>query len=185
MTAFAHSDNIPCLGDYWGALSLYEEAADLGVWAAQENAAYLIEKIGPAECAQMAEDLADNENQPFDLTIPGTGGDDGHASTGCATAAECCVRYLERRAAHRWAQLSSVGEPRAMRKMAGALQGFLSKPVSARTEPNVLNSELALGEAALPLQQQPAVLYALAGEQGDTESMLNLGWMLYYGSNGE
>lgn len=40
------------VGDYWSALSLYEEAADLGVHAAQENAAYLIEKILPMECAK-------------------------------------------------------------------------------------------------------------------------------------
>lgn len=49
-------------GDYWTALSLYEEAADLGVYAAQENAAYLLEKIMPAECAQYEEYLLKEGN---------------------------------------------------------------------------------------------------------------------------
>lgn len=37
---------------------------------------------------------------------------------------------------------------------------------------------------ALTARQQAAILYALAGDQGDTESLLQLGWMLYYGDKG-
>lgn len=37
---------------------------------------------------------------------------------------------------------------------------------------------------ALTARQQAALLYALAGEQGDSESLLHLGWMLYYGDQG-
>ena len=49
-------------GDYWSALSLYEEAADLGVYAAQENAAYLLEKIMPTECAKYEDCLLKEGN---------------------------------------------------------------------------------------------------------------------------
>ncbi len=38
---------------------------------------------------------------------------------------------------------------------------------------------------ALSARQQAALLYALAGDQGDSESLLQLGWMLYYGEQGE
>ena len=37
---------------------------------------------------------------------------------------------------------------------------------------------------ALSARQQAALLYALAGDQGDSESLLQLGWMLYYGEQG-
>lgn len=37
---------------------------------------------------------------------------------------------------------------------------------------------------ALTARQQAALLYALAGDQGDSESLLQLGWMLYYGEQG-
>ena len=37
---------------------------------------------------------------------------------------------------------------------------------------------------ALSTRQQAALLYALAGDQGDSESLLQLGWMLYYGEQG-
>jgi TPR repeat protein len=180
------------LGDYWAALRLYEEAADLGVSAAQENAAYLIEKMAPTECPQLAEDLVkEEEDQEYASTAVWMGGEDSPASAECATAAECCVKYLERRAAHRWAQLSRVGEPRAMRKMAVALQAGLDRSAVGVTPQSSLDTGLADltftagGGTALPPQQQAALLFALAGEQGDTESMLNLGWMLYYGSHGE
>lgn len=36
----------------------------------------------------------------------------------------------------------------------------------------------------LSARQQAALLYALAGDQGDSESLLQLGWMLYYGEQG-
>jgi TPR repeat protein len=39
-------------GDLWAALTLFEEAADLGVRAAQENAAFLLEKLAPLECTK-------------------------------------------------------------------------------------------------------------------------------------
>jgi len=38
---------------------------------------------------------------------------------------------------------------------------------------------------ALSARQQAALLYALAGDQGDSESLLQLGWMLYYGEQGD
>jgi TPR repeat protein len=179
------------LGDYWAALRLYEEAADLGISAAQENAAYLIEKMAPMECAQLADELAVEEGQEYPSTAIRTCAADSPASVECTTAAECCAKYLERRATHRWAQLSRVGEPRAMRKMAVALQRGLGESAFGGTaqdspSPGLTDLIVSRGDkAGLPPQQQAAILFALAGEQGDTESMLNLGWMLYYGSNGE
>jgi hypothetical protein len=42
-------------GDRWGALDLYEEAADLGVHSAQENAAFLYGIIAEEECTYQEE----------------------------------------------------------------------------------------------------------------------------------
>lgn len=42
-------------GDVWGALDLYEEAADLGVATAQENAAFLYELISEKYCPKPLE----------------------------------------------------------------------------------------------------------------------------------
>ena len=160
---------MPCSGDYWGALNLYEEAADLGVWAAQENAAFLLEKLIPAECAKFEEE----DDQLRDTAgVVGQTLTNADHSESCHSAEECCEQYLRKLATHRWAQLAQAGEPRAMRRMADAL-----------LDPAA--SYLRSADAgALSKQQQAAVLFALAGEQGDTESLLHLGWMLYYGAEG-
>ena len=167
-------------GDYWAALEYYEEAADLGVRAAQENAAYIFEKLLPTECAEYADYYVDDaqftksadqvqrelQASTASSTAQGTAAGTHAKSYRCTTAEECCKQYMTKLATRRWSQLAQTGEPRAMRKMADALldptQSFVAQNSS-----------------------QAALLYALAGEQGDSESLLHLGWMLYYGEDGK
>lgn len=70
---------------------------------------------------------------------------------------------LRESAAHRWAQLARAGEPRAMRRVA----------------------ELLLSSGSNGTQLQAVQLLALASEQGDAESLLRLGWLLYEGTPGK
>lgn len=217
-------------GDYWAALGHYEEAADLGVWAAQENAAYLIERMLPTECAQYEDYVlmsgpgtgtgdshAHNSNDRGDVSSRGdassgaaavtvsansaTSGSDGRGGGGgarykCRTAEECCKQYLSKLATRRWAQLAQAGEPRAMRKVADALldptqpymlsdhRAVSTSSLVAPTSSGAVAASADDNNGSTPVlstQQQAALLYALAGEQGDSESLLHLGWMLYYG----
>lgn len=188
-------------GDFWSALRHYEEAADLGVYAAQENAAYLIEKMLPTECAQYEDYVlathSAQDGTSSAVSVDGSRGSIETAAAGgkykCTTAEECCKQYLSKLATRRWAQLAQAGEPRAMRKIADALLDP-TQPYMLAEHPT--SPSLSAGEAsitavtvaadngtspALTARQQAALLYALAGEQGDSESLLHLGWMLYYG----
>lgn len=149
----------------WSALDLFEEAADLGVAAAQENAAYLLEQLAPAECLALQEGLAE---KTVDSAAVQAASD---AVRDSGTVQDHCEAYMHRLATHRWAQLAGAGEPRAMRKVAATL-----------LDPQ-LQLQLQLGSEASA--RDAATLFALAGEQGDTESLLRLGWMLYEGSHGE
>lgn len=95
-----------------------------------------------------------------------------------------------------------MGEPRAMRKMADALLNptlsHIMLPAGGEADSNNVsnvvagdvrkvdsaNAASANTNPALTARQQAALLYALAGDQGDSESLLQLGWMLYYGEQG-
>lgn len=102
-----------------------------------------------------------------------------------------------------------MGEPRAMRKVADALldpklshmmlpfasgegnnsdNGDTARAIEDNTGSEDLSSSSSSSTAAtspaLSARQQAAVLYSLAGDQGDSESLLQLGWMLYYGEQG-
>ena len=220
-------------GDNWAALTHYEEAADLGVRAAQENAAYLLEKMLPSECEKyeenyylqgsgggsVEEDGMTDAKSKTDSTgetthqsqIAVSYSSDSSSSSitrrTCATAEECCRQYLTKLATRRWMQLAQAGEPRAMRKVADALldtqlqpymmamaapepqrQQLQSSETQAQSEidaPSSQKNQQQQQQQQLHQQRQAAVLYALAGEQGDSESLLRLGWMLYYGEGGE
>lgn len=155
-------------GDLWGSLGLFEEAADLGVAAAQENAAYLLENLASTKCAALQDKVDEmaGTSSSVDAAL-------GSGSDACRTAQECCERYLHRLSAHRWAQLAAIGEPRAMRKVANSL-----------LLPHFLNHSRSLAHKQPQSDTQAALLFALASEQGDTESLMHLGWMLYDGTHG-
>jgi TPR repeat protein len=155
-------------GDLWTALDLFEEAADLGVAAAQENAAYLLEQLAVTECRDLQGQL-----EGTNTTSVAPYGGEG-ATGACHSAEECCELYMQRLATHHWAQLSEAGEPRAMRKMATALLDPARHVVVAGNKQDISSSP----------ELQAVTLFALASEQGDTESLLHLGWMFYDGTHG-
>ena len=267
-------------GDVWAALDLFEEAADLGVRAAQENAAHIYEQLIPTECAQYGDYYYDlsNQNAGTDMQVESLqeGSElevaiDGRAETETPSSMavsstssssslspfsssssssfnisgeEYCKQFLQKLSGRRWSQLAHAGEPRAMRRVAdllktpttehlllgppqqrqrqrqltiaspGTPQASLLAPLVAPTSDETFDASFtsshesnpdntpaqddatAATEWALPMtsarqsdraavNRQAALMYAMAGELGDAESLLQLGWMLYYGEEGK
>ncbi|KAJ1418481.1 hypothetical protein B484DRAFT_481628, partial [Ochromonadaceae sp. CCMP2298] len=132
--------------DLWGSLALWEEAADLGVRGAQENAAHLLGGLRD-QCGEYGNHYADlqgmgkphqeeeeeEQQQQGQLGQYGQYGEYGDVplsahtpaptpnTKDCETGADCCRLFLQKLATRRWAQLAQGGEPRAMRKLADAL----------------------------------------------------------------
>lgn len=185
------------LGNDWKALHLYEEAADLGVWGAQENAAYILENLANSYCDQIealpVSLVAQQPRDTVDIAHDVKNGVDTESSTEkskneenyfqtfstspslkiaingseiCSDTQGCCKHRLNGWANRRWAQLSAVGEPRAMRKTGEVL---LAKKFDAYKDYDQIKEA----------HQRAAVLFTLAADQGDTESLMNLGWMMY------
>ena len=167
MVCAAFMRHLRFVGDDWKALDLFEEAADLGVWGAQENVAYMFDSLVNSHCT--------NKGTPPQSSYSSSPSapDHLHMCLGESDKFLCCKEKLEKWASNRWALLSAVGEPRAMRKTGETL-------LSLSFEADGENNTSRLREA----HQKAAVLFALAAEQGDTESLMNLGWMYYDSSAG-
>lgn len=163
-------------GDLWTALDLYDEAANLGVLSAQENAAFLYEQLKAVECAEAARNAS---LLPWSLDaavlIWGIDGGTGEA----ARLREECEWPFERLAERRWLQLARAGEAIALRKVADLV--IDAQRPSAPAEKGDLH-RLPRKEAFDNFTTESAVrLYAAAASEGDIQSMFTLGWLVKTG----
>jgi TPR repeat protein len=180
----------------WDALALYDEAASLGLQSAQENAAFLHEELGAAECGKdglvalslqeatrrvhsLLQSLAErsggggssssSSSSPSSASFPGESRGGGRVLPGLGSE-ERCRFFFDKLAARRWMQLANTGDYLARREVAE----IYARP----TRPPVTKA------AVQPNKTHAALLYALAAEQGDVHSMVHLAWLLHEGGDG-
>jgi len=166
-------------GDLWLALELYDEAADLGVPSAQENAAFLYEELAKRECASsssttasaLIQQLMDSLMKPLtndsssNKNVNSFGNSSGNVPRLPILAdTSKCSLYFAKQAARRWTQLANSGDFLAKREIADR--------VYAGREPFDRNLT------------QAALLYTFAAEQGDVVSLMSLGWVFGLGGPG-
>lgn len=179
----------------WEALEYYDEASELGVSGAQENAAFLYNEIMSRECPRppsgnlllpaLTNDAGDpalsnsSSTSPFSspLSLSSSYLSSSLSSTFSSSATSLssspltkfhadinstqCTHYMERMAARRWIQLANTGD-------------FLARREIAR--------RIAEGRGSWERNTtKAAILYAMAAEQGDVQSLMSLGWLLARG----
>lgn len=183
-------------GDLWSALDYYDEAADLGSAAAQENAAFIYDILLQSECnVQNSTKTAfwkKSLNEfifklllSLKLILEGAkklfidcfgssvnSGADGKASETAGgehsylpnLEGDACSLYYKRMAALRRLQSASNNEPSSIRMVA---------------------NDILTGEYPFSANQtRSALLFGRAAELGDVHSIMSLGWMFFYGSEG-
>lgn len=174
-------------GDYLTAVDLYEEGGNLGIKAAQENAAYLYEKISTIECSSynssslssqsvimnnnysLISILHGNNNTGTNMNVYSKGYSSSNqdittTTTSTTSSNNFCHKLMNSLSLRQWKRLSDVREARAMKKVA---QSILLQN----------NSFYDINKT----NQDAALLYYLSASQGDSESLLELGWMFYNG----
>jgi len=177
--------------DYWSSIDLLEEASNLGVKSTQENAAYLYEKLL-------------NEKENYDDDDDDDDGDGDECTTGMMDATsrlhsrsgnafvycsnknplDCCMMkkkkmkmiMMKYASFRQWKKLVQSGEPLAMRKVADSLLYFHSTKHDDNEDDNE-DGEAAIADAKM--------LYLLAAGRGDAQSLMQLGWMLFFGRHGK
>jgi hypothetical protein len=188
------------LGYKWPSVDHYDEASDLGVAAAQENAGYIYESLVVAECGEPLQDpvypielsfwnitsslgrnivdIALNmmSNMTGARIFPREPSMEMPSSTSNQSArnssrsqvpnleGERCKLYYERMAAIRRLQRIGNFDAAAMRQVAKQLiQGAFP-----------FDRNLTAG----------VIMYGLAAEIGDVQSLMALGWMVFRGEHG-
>eukprot|EP01041_Mallomonas_annulata_P001309 gene1309-2526_t len=174
-------------GSLWEALEYYDEAADLGIPFAQENAAFLYEELEQIECGVRERDGGSGLDRFLNATagitsrVKGNNSDNNNSNDNDSSlsnakdinsnymsplynlSSEECSKYMQRMAGHRWLQLGRRGVVDAVREVADRIQ-------SGR-EPFDVNVTNAVE------------LYTLGAEAGDVQSLMNLGWIFYTGKS--
>jgi len=169
----------------WEALDHYDEAAELGVSGAQENAAFLYNEIMSKECPRSlspngnllqlppAEEAAFSDSSSSPASTATSSMSSSLQSSSAMSSSSFltsfhpqintteCTHYMERMAARRWLQLANTGDYVARREVA---------------------RRLAEGRGTWERNAtKAAILYGLAAEQGDVQSLMSLGWLLARG----
>eukprot|EP01038_Epipyxis_sp_PR26KG_P017360 gene17360-23977_t len=164
------------IGDYWKALELYDEAAELGIQSSIENSAYLYEKMKVEVCNSIyyakVKNNSDDMNAGYGMF--GQPPVDFYIFLDSEYANETagmfqCQLYFERMAFKRWKQLSKMGHIMAMRKLA-------DRYMEEWNETSVLS--------AIGIRRNVTrafLLYSTAAEYGDVESIMKLGWIMHGG----
>jgi hypothetical protein len=147
---------------------LYEEAAELGLFSAAENAAVLYDSLSMRQtlCHQQQHQARERE-----VDIEGN--------------VELCETMLDLLSLHRWMQLAQYGgESLAMRKVAQYLLALsLSPPTASSTD----TTSLASRSLALSSKEERNALQwlALSSKMGSSHAMIELGWLLYQSNQTE
>jgi hypothetical protein len=220
-------------GHDWNAIDSYEEASMLGVKSAQENVAYLYDKLISAPPLNDSNDIRrsdsylDNSNSIInngDSKSITDGDDDSNngrringlianimSSTSsnsmitkarmisnnnnnnyndhddnlrshCTTYTQCYNAVLSYLSHRYWRKVAKKGEPIAMRKVADYL---LQHSYSTLIHSNSNSSNGSSTSRSRRSSDDAKLLYLMAGDKGDTQSLMQLGWMLFYGNKGE
>ena len=187
-------------GDLWTALDLYDEAAALGVQSAMENSAWIYDLLRETQCKggggdlrsklpPLLQKLADAAESVWEAAAEAAASAAPSLSSHLSSAVSSlsalsaraavtpwstylpaqpvdqCKYYFRKMTARRWIQLANTGDFVARREVAHRfLQGDTHGPIAAN-------------------ESASALLYALAAEQGDVHSLVNLAWM-FLGSAG-
>ena len=163
--------------DYWSSIELLEEASNYGVKSTQENAAYLYEKLMKEEDGECSTSIIDiirhlhsRPDNAFDY---------------CSNnPRDCCLnrmRMMKYASFRQWKKLVQSGEPLAMRKVADSLLYFHS---TTHDHDNDHEGDGIAAAAAAVDVADAKMLYLLAAGRGDTQSLMQLGWMLFSGRHG-
>ena len=175
----------------------------LTILCPQENAAYLYDELMRTECRSYAKAAAAKDRSTsatgsnsasgslLGLThlvrtvrrlLSRSGPHNEAASSELAMRTEC-ERYFVRLSRRRWLQLAAAGEVTAVRTVAAFVP--LPPPHPGRKELNRTHGGSVDHFAdLLPVNftvLRAAELYAAAASQGDSQSMLGLGWILAFG----
>lgn len=155
------------------AVKLFEEAADLGLASAQENSAFLFEKLREEICLN-------NSNS--------------NTSNSDLDASSSCSQFFETLAMRRWLQLAKVGEPFALRKVAERiLRNYQANGPHSISKSDSVTSMVSLSttlnhsiDKPLAILQDFTVEHAveflaIAARMGSTESLVDLGWLIHDG----
>lgn len=190
-------------GDLWQALELYDEAADLGVQGAQENAAFLYGELKRKQCVNLV-DLPGGGSNRLEVDDSSTAWLGRKTENGNGNEGDRIVtaRLEEGQStASLVAQVESIkstltqGEqffPRMSRDQCVAYfdrQAARRWIQSANTGDYLARREVAdrmlLGRGLSVNVTEAALLYSLSAEQGDVQSLISLGWILQAGKGGE
>ena len=219
-------------GHDWNAIDSYEEASMLGVKSAQENLAYLYDKLISAPPMNDSNDIRrsdsysyiDNSNSIINngdskSVADGDSNDvkritglianimsstssntmitkarmfsnnnnyndhDDNLRSHCTTYIQCYNAVLSYLSHRYWRKVAKKGEPIAMRKVADYL---LQHSYSTLIQSNSGSSDDGSSTSRSRRSSDDAkLLYLMAGDKGDTQSLMQLGWMLFYGNKGE
>jgi TPR repeat protein len=138
------------------ALEHFSEAAELGLLSAQDNAAFILEGFETSACH------SSGAKSPSMMGLDGVPimRYQAVASSFNFTSAVSCRRYFKSAATRRYTQLANNGDVNAKKVLARqAISGSNLRG----------NGTVNLTEAAL--------LFTYAAEQGDVESLMDLGWL--------
>lgn len=188
--------------DIWGALELYEEAADLGVQAGQENAAFLYDIITKEKCTYQHDraglwgKLRSGVREvvariPFVSALFGTKGHLVSESYSTIDSDEMnslsyrgyssivhskhCQAYFRDMATRRWIQVANGGDVDAIREVAKMYQGIGSHTTHRGRSGHLIRNVT-----------KAALLYgAAAANYGDISSVMALALMVQRGTAGE
>ena len=183
-------------GDYYAALELYDEAAELGVRMSHYNSVYLSEELMKTACGGNGNVI---EMEWWDAlgsvvrNIVGVGlgsshgHEHGHADTLGFDNQRQCKRNFQRVLSRRYMHLSNVAaDPVATREIASQLLEF-RYPFDGVGGTDPPGSGSGDGASPSPSEWRPSVeqavrLYAYQAIQGDVHSLVTLGWAFQSGS---
>lgn len=202
--------NLYVTGDIWGALELYEEAADLGIHSGQENAAFIYKIIAEKKCKHRKDEsspvtffsgmrshinqvIASMRSLPFFgrllknfvLSTDDQNDDDDASSSyrGYSKAIHSphCQNYFQDMSTRRWIQVANGGDVDAIREIAQMNEGVGHK--KGNMKQNYSKAALLYGHAAATYGDISSVM-ALAAmiQHGSMSGMLAhvICWLLYF-----
>jgi len=154
--------------DYSSSIALLEEASNLGVKSAQENAAYLYEKMmkDHSSCSR----TSSQQYSPSD-----------NIYKYCNDPYDCCMQMMRYASTRQWKKLVQSGEPLAMRKLADSLIHRNNWRAQDNNDDNHSDDDDDNNSDDVDAK----MLYILAASRGDTPSLMQLGWMLFSGRHGQ
>lgn len=164
---------------------------ELGVESAQDNAVFIYDLLAHKDCLEMfnKSSLTATADSQSTTIIDSTSDNDSNMVSAFTPVMleQRCKNYFERISARKWIQLANMGHLKAIRKVA-EMSLHKEVPVVNRAT-NATNESVTTSnnQSSVIIPQnstRAALLYAYAGERGDYQSILSLGWMARAGTLG-